>query len=169
MKNAFIFLSFCSTLLACTSNNSTELVTKSPSPAGQEVLAGTFNAKKAKAYGADKYGMKAYVMAFLISGPNRPEDSTQAAKLQAAHMANIGRLAEEGKLVLAGPFYGEEAAELRGIYIFNTSSLDSARAYTATDPAIQYGSLIMELKQWYGSAALMGLNEAHNEIAELNI
>jgi uncharacterized protein YciI len=169
MKTRLLFLSLCSILVACTSNNTSEVAEEIHSPVEQEVLTGTFNAEKAKAYGADKYGMKGYVMAFLKSGPNRPEDSTQAAKLQAAHMANIGRLAEEGKLVLAGPFYGEIAAELRGIYIFNTSSLDSARAYTATDPAIQYGSLIMELKQWYGSAALMGLNEAHNEIAELNI
>jgi len=121
----------------------------------------------AKKYEADQYGMKAYVMAFLKKGPNRPTDSLKAAELQEAHMNNIGRLAEEGKLVLAGPFFGE--GDLRGIYIFNTPSLDSAKAYTESDPAIIHGSLVMELHPWYGSAALMAVNELHAKISEINI
>ena len=75
----------------------------------------------------------------MKTGPNPAEDSAHAVELQAAHMGNIGRLAEEGKLVLAGPFYGEEKGDYRGIYIFDTPSLDSARAYTESDPAVQYG------------------------------
>ncbi len=79
-------------------------------------------------------------------------------------MANIGRLAEEGKLILAGPFYGKDS--LRGIYIFDTKSIDSAKAWTNSDPAIQQGSLEMELKLWYGSAALMEVNEIHESITK---
>ncbi|GEM_PF-5567622 len=64
--------------------------------------------------GADRIGMKVYVMAFLKKGPNRNQDSVEAARLQAAHMANIHRMAEEGSLVLAGPFMDD--GDLRGIY-----------------------------------------------------
>ena len=40
-------------------------------------------------------------MAFLKRGPNPPTDSAEQISLQRAHMDNIGRLADEGKLVLA--------------------------------------------------------------------
>ena len=84
-----------------------------------------FNAELAKEMGADDYGMRKYVMAFLKAGPNRTADKAEAAKLQAAHMANIGRLAEEGKLAIAGPFL--DNGELRGIYIFNVETIEEAK------------------------------------------
>ena len=116
----------------------------------------------AKELGADDYGMKQYVMAFLKAGPNRSRSPEEAAKLQKAHMDNIGRMAREGKLVLAGPFLDE--GEIRGIYIFNVTTLEEAKKLTATDPAIQAGSLYMELHPWYGSAALMKVNEIHEKL-----
>ena len=106
-------------------------------------------------------------MAFLKKGPNRPTDSLRAAELQAAHMANIGRMAEEGKLALAGPFFGD--GELRGIYIFNVESIEEAEALTTSDPAIQAGSLVMELKEWYGSAGVMAINEIHPTLAKIEM
>jgi len=121
----------------------------------------------ARKLGADKYGMKAYVMAFLKRGPNRPTDSTERANLQAAHMKNIGRLADEGKLIVAGPFLDNQ--EIRGIYIFNVSSIEEAKALTETDPAIQAGSLVMELHPWYGSAALIETVEIHKKLQKNSI
>jgi len=123
-----------------------------------------YDSIKAAEFGADAYGMKKYVIAFLKRGPNRDLDSAKSAELQAAHMANIGKMAEEGKLVLAGPFFGD--GDLRGIYIFDVQSLEEAEALTQSDPAVQAGSLIMELKEWYGSAALMAINEIHETLAE---
>lgn len=121
----------------------------------------------AQKLGADDYGMKQYVMAFLKRGPNRSQDSAEATKLQRAHLDNISRLAEEGKLVLAGPFL--DNGDLRGIYIFNVKTVDEAKTLTETDPAIQQGRLIMELMPWYGSAGLMELNEMHKKISRINI
>ena len=113
----------------------------------------------ARRLGADEIGMKKYVMAFLKKGPNRNQDSVEAARLFAAHMANIHRMADEGSLVLAGPFLDE--GEFAGIYIFNVSTVEEARALTETDPAIKAGRLAMELHPWYGSAALMELTRIH--------
>lgn len=121
----------------------------------------------AKELGADDYGMKKYVMAFLKSGPNKSEDKSEGAKLQRAHLDNITRLAEEGKLVLAGPFFGN--GEIRGIYIFDVQSIEEAEELTKTDPAIKAGSLIMELREWYGTAALIKLNEVHPKISKKKI
>ena len=110
---------------------------------------------------------ESYVFAFLYRGPNRDRPQVEADALQKAHLENINRLAEEGKLVLAGPFFGDD--DLRGIYIFNVESIAEAEALTNTDPAIQAGSLRMELKEWYGSAALVGLNEIHKTLEKKNV
>lgn len=118
-------------------------------------------------YDADKYGMKQYVIAFLKRGPNRSQDSLEASQLQKAHLENIGRLAEEGKLLLAGPFLDD--GELRGIYIFNVKTIEEAKKLTETDPAIQKGSLVMELHPWYGSAAVMAIPDIHKKLEEVNV
>jgi uncharacterized protein YciI len=112
-----------------------------------------YDAQLAKKLGADQYGMKTYIMTFLKAGPNRSKDSVARAELLKAHLKNITRLADEGKLILAGPFMDDQP--IKGIYIFNVTTIEEAKKLTETDPAIQTGSLVMELHLWYGSAALM--------------
>lgn len=126
--------------------------------------ASAYNPELAAKLGADDYGMRRYVFAFLKAGPNRDQDSLAAVKLQKAHMDNIARLAEEGKLALAGPFL--DGGEIRGIYIFNVEDVEEARRLTETDPAIQAGRLEMELHPWYGSAGLVQINELHKQLAK---
>ncbi|MGE0560337.1 MAG: YciI family protein [Flavobacteriales bacterium] len=123
-----------------------------------------FDSVKAANYGADEYGMKQYVMAFLRKGPNRPTDKVLADSLQKAHLANISKMADEGKLVVAGPFLND--GDLRGIYIFNVATIEEAKQLTETDPAIIAGSLTMELLPWYGSAALIEINALHKTLAK---
>ena len=131
-----------------------------------ETKAIEFDSVKATNLGADIYGMKKYVFAFLKRGPNREKDPARAAALQKAHLENINRMAEEGKLVLAGPFLDD--SEIRGIYIFNVESNEEAEALTNSDPAIKAGNLVMELKPWYGSAALIEINGLHKAISKEN-
>ena len=113
---------------------------------------------------ADEYGMAQYVMAFLKRGPNQGQSEEEAAELQKAHLANIQRLADDGKLLLAGPFMDD--GDIRGIYIFDVTSIEEARELTATDPAIQAGRLEMELRPWFGSAAVRRVNAIHERIAK---
>ncbi|MDX1280870.1 YciI family protein [Shewanella colwelliana] len=126
-----------------------------------------FDAELAAQLGADQYGMKSYVMAFLKRGPNRGQTEAEAARLQRAHLDNISRLAKVGKLVLAGPFMDE--GDIRGIYIFNVATVEEATALTESDPAIKAGRLVMELHPWYGSAALIQVNAVHQQIAKEGI
>lgn len=58
----------------------------------------------AKSLNADEYGMKKYVFCLLKSGTNTTASKEETKKLFEGHMANIGKLAKEGKLVVAGPF-----------------------------------------------------------------
>lgn len=117
--------------------------------------------------GADDYGMRKYVMAFLIRGDSVSNyTQEQRSEIQAGHMANIGKMAEMGKLIMAGPFFGND--DLRGIYIFDVQTLEEAKALTETDPAIKAGVLKMDLKEWYGSAALMMLPEMYPKVTKKN-
>lgn len=108
----------------------------------KEALSTEYDSILAAELGADEYGMRRYVMAFLKSGPNRSENKEEAAKLQRAHLDNITRMAEEGKLLVAGPFL--DGGEIRGIYIFAVESVEEAEELTKTDPAIKAGTLVMD-------------------------
>ena len=134
----------------------------------EETVAGSnYDAALAERVGADDYGMKKYVLAFLKAGPNRDHDEAEARRLQRGHLDNIQRLAREGKLVLAGPFMDD--GEIRGLFIFDVRSVEEARALTESDPAIQAGRLVVELHPWYGSAGLVMLNDVHEAIARKGI
>jgi uncharacterized protein YciI len=124
-----------------------------------------YNEALAQKLGADDYGMRKYVMAFLLRGDKVSEFTPeQRSDIQAGHMANIGKMAEMGKLIVAGPFMGND--DLRGIYIFDVQTLEEAKALTETDPAIKAGVLKMDLKEWYGSAALMMLPELYPKVTK---
>jgi len=88
-----------------------------------------------------------YIFGILVRGPKwTKEESEETKKIQEGHMANINRLAEMGKLVLAGPFY--EDGDRRGVFIFKTDSVSEAQALTDTDPAVMAGRLKIELYRW---------------------
>lgn len=126
-----------------------------------------YDAQLAQKLGADEYGMKTYVMAFLKEGPNRIKDSVARNELQMAHLKNIMRLANEGKLIVAGPFLDNQP--IRGIFIFNVSTVEEAKKLTETDPAIKAGSLVMELHPWYGSAGLMEVFQTHKKVEKKSV
>lgn len=126
-----------------------------------------FDSLLAAETGADNYGMRQYIFANLVAGPNRDHAPEEAARLQRAHLDNIIKMAEDGKLVLAGPFMDDQ--EVRGIYIFAVETIEEARELTNSDPAIQAGRLQMELRPWYGSAALMKLNEIGERLSKEKI
>lgn len=90
--------------------------------------------------------MTAYI-AFLVRGDKwTPEKTPQTEAIQKAHLANIGKLAEMKKLVVAGPF-GDNGT-LRGIFVFRVNSIEEARELAATDPAVQAGRLALQIHPW---------------------
>ena len=91
--------------------------------------------------------MKRYWLVLLQKGPNRNQDSISAEKIQAAHMANINRLAKEGKLVMAGPIGVED--DLRGIFLMNCTDSTEVENFVKTDSAVMTGRLIMKYYPWW--------------------
>ena len=100
-----------------------------------------------------KFEMTNYVLGLLRKGPNSGQGTKEeAAKIQEGHMANIRKMAETGKLIVAGPI-GDDG-DLRGIFIFNAKSPEEVRDMVNQDPAIQSGRLIVELHPWFAAAGL---------------
>ncbi len=63
-----------------------------------------YNKALADSLGSDDYGMKSYVLVILKPGPKIIDDKEERTRIFKGHMDNIKRLADEGKLVVAGPF-----------------------------------------------------------------
>ena len=117
----------------------------------------------ADSLGGDDYGMKAYVLVMLKTGSNKIEDKATLDSLFRGHLANIGRLAELGKLVVAGPLKKNDKT-YRGIFILNVKTIEEANELLVTDPAVAAKLLDAELYQWYGSAALPEYLKYHDRI-----
>jgi hypothetical protein len=58
----------------------------------------------ADSLGADERGMKMYTFVILKTGSKKITDKKVLDSLFIGHMANIKRLADMGKLIVAGPF-----------------------------------------------------------------
>ncbi|HYG53513.1 MAG TPA: YciI family protein [Flavobacteriales bacterium] len=159
MKKLALWCVALTTLVSCSEKKETE-----NAKTDRETEAQGYDSALAKRLGADEHGMRKYVMAFLIRGDSAITDTVKKKELMEAHLKNIGRMAKEGKLSVAGPFLDDQP--IRGIYIFNVETIEEARTLTETDPAIQAGTLKMELHPWYGSAGIFEVNNIHNRITK---
>jgi uncharacterized protein YciI len=106
----------------------------------------------AESLGADDYGMKTYVLVILKTGSYNPEKKISDS-LFMGHMQNIKRLADSGKLIVAGPMKKNDK-NYRGIFILNAQSIEEGKLLADSDPAVNSKLLEAEIFQWYGSAAL---------------
>src|SRR5258708_8495173 len=74
-----------------------------------------------------------FVLVFLNNKANKTElPEKDVKRIMDGHMANIRRLAKEGKLIVAGPFDGGG-----GIFIIKAASPDQAKEWLASDPGVQ--------------------------------
>ncbi|MGZ5253887.1 MAG: YciI family protein [Flavitalea sp.] len=136
MKNIF----FTILILSCISSvNAQQKENTSSSSAGKD--------SKTDASKADTPKMKQYFFVMLTKGPNRGQDSATAANLQKGHMDNMGKMAKDGKLLVAGPF-GDDG-DWRGIFILDCATKEEAETMVKADPAIQAGRLGYEIHPWW--------------------
>ena len=95
--------------------------------------------------------MTIYYIFLLKKGPTwSPDPTPEVQALQEAHLANLRRLGEMGKLVLNGPLLDSFATsgEIRGIGVLKANSLAEAQELISTDPMVRVGRLIFELHAW---------------------
>ena len=116
----------------------------------------------AKSLGGDDYGMKMYALVILKTG-TASFDKKKTDSLFTGHMANINRLADAGKLVVAGPLRKNDKT-YRGIFILDAKTIEEANQLLETDPAVKEKLLDAEVFQWFGSAALPTYLPNHEKI-----
>jgi len=133
-----------------------------------QTLNSDYDSTLAKKFNADDYGMKSYVFAILKTGSNTTTEKTFIDSCFDGHMANIVRLVNEGKLIVAGPL-GKNDNAYRGIFIFNVNTIEEAQELVQSDPAINSNLLDVDLYNWYGSAALPDYLEAALKVGKYKI
>lgn len=91
-----------------------------------------------------------FMLVLLVRPANAPElPKEESAQLQQAHMDNMKRLHAEGKLFKAGPTEDLSGRSVRGIFVLKTDSLETAREWVESDPAVKRGRLAPEYLKWY--------------------
>ena len=132
--------------------------------AAQPATADAYDEALAKRLGADDYGMRHYVLVVLKTGPRKMPPGPERDEMFRGHFANMKRLSEQGKLVLAGPFDGVDG--WRGLFVFAVKEIDEAKKLAETDPVLVNGEMVAEYHKYYGSAALMLVGETHARLAK---
>jgi uncharacterized protein YciI len=81
---------------------------------------------------------------------NAPQYSPEKLKeLQAGHLANLGKMANEGILAIAGPLLSNE--KRRGIVIFYSKDIGKIKKAISQDPLVRAKRLELKLIPWWTS------------------
>jgi len=107
----------------------------------------TFESKE----GDVTYIMKKYFIAFLKEGPNRNHSKEEATKIQNEHMAHLGKLADEKRACLIGPFGQDADSDIQGIIVFSVPDKAEAERLASLDPAVKAGRLVIEIQPWWAA------------------
>lgn len=101
-----------------------------------------------------------YVYCILKTGPQSASKTREEReKIFEGHMANMHRLADEGTLLIAGPYSEPHDRTLRGIFLFNVATVAEAQALVATDPGVSGGVFAPSLFAAEGSPVLRDMPE----------
>src|SRR5262245_1696933 len=107
---------------------------QAPSPSASPTPAAAATPAATASPAADAPQVVTYQFGLLRKGPKwKPSKGDELKELQAAHLANIVRLAETGALVAAGPVEAMGESDLRGIFVFKVASADEARTLADSD------------------------------------
>jgi len=110
-------------------------------------------------------GSADFVLVYLKTGPKSAEKTAEERKtVFEGHMANIHRLGDEGKLVIAGPFGAARDNAWRGIFVMDTPRVEQAREWGETDPGVKAGVFSLEYRPMRASVGLRKTMEYEKEL-----
>ena len=97
--------------------------------------------------------LQRYTFTLLVRGPNWTSGDASERDMISRQLAGIGRKAQAGQIVLAGPL--EDDGVVRGIAVFATSDTAEVRRWSETAPAIVSGRLRFEMHPWMTARGIL--------------
>lgn len=95
-----------------------------------------------------EHEMTTYMFVLLHRGPNRaPMGEREIQRLQEEHLAYMGQLHGDGKLVLEGPV--DSGGDLLGVVVLDAATVEQAQALMAADPWVRVGKRSTEIHPWW--------------------
>lgn len=106
---------------------------------------------------------KTYTLVYLKTGPQSGQLPEAEAKTAfEGHFANMNRLAEERKLLVAGPFGDQRHdVDLRGLFVLDTAKDEEARAWAGTDPTVKAGVFLLDYHRLTTDAGFAAALDRH--------
>ena len=99
-----------------------------------------------------------YHFVLLAAADRAPEGMTRerAAELQGQHLGHLTKMAEEGFLLVAGPFNERFDEKWRGMCLYRGDlTMDRVRELAESDPSVQAGLMKVEVMEWYTSGGAL--------------
>ena len=101
-----------------------------------------------------------YVFVFIRTGPTTGLTPEEEQTAFAGHFSNMTRMAEEGQLLIAGPLGAPKSQpDHRGIFVFDTESLQTGTEWAHTDPTTKLGVFVLDCYTFTTDAPLTDLPE----------
>ncbi len=108
--------------------------------------------------------LQTYTFVYILTGPATDIDATTQEEAFQGHFSNMTRMAENGDLLIAGPYWEPKTwDDMRGMWIFNTDDLDQASEFAATDPPGKLGIFVFDILHFTTDDALLELPRLEKE------
>ena len=105
-----------------------------------------------------------YVFVFIRTGPLRTPTPEQSQEAMQGHFANMGRLADEGKLLIAGPYADPRPTpDHRGLFVMDETEVAQGLELANTDPAAVMGVFVMSAHRFTTDRPLTDLPRLEKE------
>jgi uncharacterized protein YciI len=104
-------------------------------------------------------GERAFTLVYLKTGPKSGQlGEAENRTAFDGHFSNMAQLAQDHKLVVAGPF-GDKRHEplLRGLFVINSAKRAEATEWAGTDPATRAGVFVLEFHDFVTTAPLVAM------------
>lgn len=98
-----------------------------------------------------------YVFVFIKTGPATGLTPEAQREAFAGHFSNMERLADEGELLIAGPFMDPRAPDHRGLFVIDEPTVEAGMVHAATDPTTVAGIFVLEGRLFTTDAPLTRL------------
>lgn len=108
----------------------------------------------------EKFEFEQFTLVLLKRPPQAPKlEEKQLEELQKQHLAHLGKMREQGKMVIAGPFSDQRDPAYRGACIYRLP-IEEARKLAESDPMVKAGRLAVEALTWHVGKGYMTFPKA---------